>query len=123
MPFIVDSTHMHRRTTGLERISHQLFSREALAPLKVTPVTAASLPGLVSRQWLGLPLAVLKRPGSVVLCPGFPPSIALQSVCRTIIPYVHDLLPARLPQLLHRGAYYYYRPSFLRMLRDQRLFL
>lgn len=123
MAVFVDFTHVHRQVTGLERISLELFSSAALDPVKAIHVTAASASGLVSQQWVRMPWSALTRPGSVILCPGFPPSIALQSVCRTIIPYVHDLFMADNPDILHRGTYYYCRPSFLHMLRKQFLFL
>jgi len=123
MAVFVDFTHVHRQVTGLERISLELFSSAALDPVKAIHVTAASTAGLVSQQWIGMPWSALKRPGSVILCPGFPPSIALQSVCRAIIPYVHDLFLIENPDILHRGAYYYCRSSFLHMLRKQTLFL
>ncbi|WOJ88127.1 glycosyltransferase [Methylocapsa polymorpha] len=123
MAVFVDYTHVHRQATGLERISLELFSSAALDPIKASHITAASAAGLVLQQWIGMPWSALKRPGSVILCPGFPPSIALQSIGQTIIPYVHDLFVVDNPEILHRGAYYYCRPSFLHMLRKQSLFL
>jgi len=123
MTIFVDFTHMYRAVTGLERISTELFSNQALDPLKVTHIRASSLKGLVSKQWIGMPLSALSRPGSVMLCPGFPPSIALQMVCPRIIPYVHDLFAIEQPQYLHPAALFYSRPSLAHTLRRQDVFL
>ncbi|WP_036256682.1 glycosyltransferase, partial [Methylocapsa acidiphila] len=123
MTVFVDFTHLHRPITGLERIALELFSRSALAPLETIHVTAASIAGMASKQWLGLPWTALTNPGSVVLCPGFPPSIALQMACRRVIPYVHDLFAIERPQILDRAALFYTRPSLARLLRKQEVFL
>ena len=40
MTIYVDHTHLGRHVTGLERITLELFSAAALAPLEVVPVTA-----------------------------------------------------------------------------------
>ena len=40
MTIYVDHTHLGRHVTGLERITLELFSPAALAPLDVVPVTA-----------------------------------------------------------------------------------
>jgi glycosyltransferase involved in cell wall biosynthesis len=119
----VDFSHVHRKTTGIERISLELFSREALAPLATRHVTARSVPGMVRAQWLDLPLAALRDRDAVVLCPGFPPSIALQMTCRKIVTYVHDLFLMTHVETLNRNAKLYMRPSFMRMLAGERNFL
>lgn len=123
MAIFVDFTHVHRRVTGLERIALELFSSRALEPLKVTHVAARSVSGMVSQQWIGLPWLALNRPGSVILCPGFPPSISLQMACRGVIPYIHDLFTIKKPEILNRAALYYCQPSFCHMLRNQKVFL
>lgn len=123
MAIFVDFTHVHRPVTGLERIALDLFSSRALEPLQVTHITASSIIGMASQQWVSLPWRALKRPGSIVLCPGFPPSIALQMACRGIIPYIHDLFAIEQPQILDRAALYYSRPSLARLLRRQNIFL
>ena len=40
MTIYVDNTHLGRHVTGLERITLELFSEAALAPLDVVPVKA-----------------------------------------------------------------------------------
>ena len=40
MAIYVDHTHLGRHVTGLERITLELFSPAALAPLEIVPVTA-----------------------------------------------------------------------------------
>jgi glycosyltransferase involved in cell wall biosynthesis len=121
----VDFTHVHHRPiTGLERIALELFSSDALKPLTITHIMASTRQDMVARQWLGLPWLALRHQCSIVLCPGFPPSVALQAVARgRIIPYVHDLFLIQQTSALNRRAYWYLRPSFVCMLRHQKTFL
>ncbi|WP_204273030.1 hypothetical protein, partial [Enterobacter hormaechei] len=69
----VDHTHVGRHVTGLERITLELFSPEALAPLDVIPVLAQGTGRMVAAQTFGLPTRLLDS-SSILLCPGFPPS-------------------------------------------------
>ena len=71
MAIYVDHTHLGRHVTGLERITLELFSVAALAPLKVTPVTARGTVQMVTTQTLGLPMR-LAASASILLRPGFP---------------------------------------------------
>lgn len=97
-------------------------SSAALEPLAVEHVKARSLPGLIWQQWVGLPAAAARR-RAAVLCPGFPPSIALMKTCRQVVPYVHDLFLLSRPETLNVRARHYMRPSFIHMLKTQRTFL
>ena len=50
MTIYVDNTHLGRHVTGLERITLELFSEAALAPLDVVPVKAQGLRQMVTTQ-------------------------------------------------------------------------
>ena len=56
MTIYVDHTHLGRHVTGLERITSELFSPAALAPLEVVPVTARGTRQMVTTQTFGLPM-------------------------------------------------------------------
>ena len=87
----VDHTHCGRHVTGLERITLELFSEAALAPLHITPVRAKTRGGMMARQNLQLPLQTLADPGSLLLCPGFPPAPLATLLGNRVLPYIHDL--------------------------------
>jgi len=91
MRVYVDHTHLWRRTTGIERVTAQLFSKEALAPLDVVPIRAESTRGMVFAQAFGLPACLACSPSSVLLCPGFPPMPLAHAFGRRVIPYIHDV--------------------------------
>jgi len=116
-PVLVDTTHMSGRAlTGLERITLELFSAEALSPLPVTPVEAPfpGLAGLVAGQYLTLPLKLRGDPRAILLCPGFPPAPPLLYFGERVIPYIHDLFLITRPQDLSRKARLYMAPAFRR---------
>ena len=56
MAIYVDHTHLGRHVTGLERITLELFSPAALAPLEIVPITAHGTRQMVMTQTFGLPL-------------------------------------------------------------------
>ncbi|MBY0380666.1 MAG: glycosyltransferase [Xanthobacteraceae bacterium] len=89
MTIYVDHTHLGRHVTGLERITLELFTESALAPLSVVPVTAQGTRRMVTAQTIGLPLR-LAASSSVLLCPGFPPSPLLRPFASRVLPYFHD---------------------------------
>ena len=109
---IVDRTHCGRRVTGLERITLELFSDEALAPLSVTGVAAANRREMMLKQTFALPWLAARRPGALVLCPGFPPTPALSLFGARVLPYIHDLFLITRPQDLNVRARLYMAPSF-----------
>ena len=119
-PVLVDTTHMSGRAlTGLERITLELFSAEALSPLPVESVGApfSGLAGLVAGQYISLPLRLHREPHAILLCPGFPPSLLLLHFGERIIPYIHDLFLLTRPQDLSRKARFYMAPAFRRAIR------
>jgi glycosyltransferase involved in cell wall biosynthesis len=106
MAILVDNTHLGRHVTGLERITLELFSATALAPLDVVPVTAHGLRQMLTKQTLGLPLRIAAS-SSVLLCPGFPPSPLLRPFASRVLPYIHDdFLITRRAELNMRARLY-----------------
>jgi glycosyltransferase involved in cell wall biosynthesis len=91
MRVYVDHTHLWRHVTGIERITLQLFSTEALAPLDAVPVRANGMASMLTTQALGMPARLLRTPSALLLCPGFPPSPLLQPFAGRVIPYIHDV--------------------------------
>jgi glycosyltransferase involved in cell wall biosynthesis len=91
MRIYVDHTHVWRRVTGLERVTLQQFSKDALAPLDVVPVEAARLSEMVLMQNIGLPVHLARAPSSLLLCPGFPPTPLLHLFKGRVIPFIHDV--------------------------------
>ena len=91
MRVYVDHTHVWRRVTGLERVTLQQFSKDALAPLDVVPVEAARLSEMVLMQNFGLPVHLARAPSSLLLCPGFPPTPLLHLFKGRVIPFIHDV--------------------------------
>jgi glycosyltransferase involved in cell wall biosynthesis len=106
MAIYVDNTHLGRHVTGLERITLELFSAAALAPLDVVPVTAQGLRQMLTTQTLGLPMR-LAASSSILLCPGFPPSPLLRPFASRVLPYIHDdFLITRRAELNMRARLY-----------------
>jgi glycosyltransferase involved in cell wall biosynthesis len=111
MTIYVDYTHLGRHVTGLERITMELFSPAALAPLDVIPVTAGNVPRMITAQTFGLPLK-LATSSSILLCPGFPPSALLRPFASRVLPYIHDLFLLSRPADLSRRARLYMTAPF-----------
>jgi glycosyltransferase involved in cell wall biosynthesis len=106
MAIYVDHTHLGRHVTGLERITLELFSAAALAPLDVVPVTSRGTRQMVTTQTLGLPMR-LATSSSILLCPGFPPSPLLRPFASRVLPYIHDdFLISRVADLNARARLY-----------------
>src|SRR5215472_7665276 len=122
MTIYVDHTHLGRHVTGLERVTLELFSRSALAPLDVVPVTARGTRQMVLRQTLGLPLR-LAASSSLLLCPGFPPSPLLRPFASRVLPYIHDIFLLSRPADLNLRARLYMATPFCLALRTYPRFL
>jgi glycosyltransferase involved in cell wall biosynthesis len=122
MPIYVDHTHLGRHVTGLERITLELFSSAALAPLDVVPVTARGTGRMVATQTFGLPLR-LAGSSSILLCPGFPPSPLLRPFAARVLPYIHDVfLLSRRADLNRRARLYMAEPFKLAVRSYPRFF-
>jgi len=122
MTIYVDHTHLGRHVTGLERITLELFSKEALAPLPVVPVTAQGTRQMIVRQTLQLPMK-LAASDSILLCPGFPPSPLLRPFASRVLPYFHDDFLISRRADLNRRARLYMAAPFRLALRSYPQFL
>jgi glycosyltransferase involved in cell wall biosynthesis len=111
MAIYVDHTHLGRHITGLERITLELFSPAALAPLDVVPVRAHGTRQMVTTQTFGLPMR-LAVSTSILLCPGFPPSPLLRPFASRVLPYIHDIFLLSRPADLNRRARLYMAAPF-----------
>ena len=70
---VVDQTHINRRASGLERITRELFSEAALAPLDVKHVSASGKRlSMIAAQTLCNPLAAVTQPRSIWIFPDYP---------------------------------------------------
>lgn len=122
MAIYVDHTHIGRHVTGLERITLELFSPEALAPLDIVPVTARGTRQMVTTQTFGLPMRMAGS-SALLLCPGFPPSPLLRPFASRVLPYIHDdFLLSRRAELNRRARLYMAAP-FRMALRSYPRFL
>jgi glycosyltransferase involved in cell wall biosynthesis len=122
MAIYVDHTHLGRHVTGLERITLELFSEAALAPLDIVPVTARNTRQMVTTQTFGLPMR-LAASSSILLCPGFPPSPLLRPFASRVLPYIHDIFLLSRPADLNRRARLYMAAPFRLALRRYPRFL
>jgi len=111
MAIYVDHTHLGRHVTGLERITLELFSPAALAPLDVVPITAQGTRQMVAKQTFELPMR-LAASSSILLCPGFPPSPLLRPFASRVLPYIHDIFLLSRPADLNRRARLYMAAPF-----------
>jgi glycosyltransferase involved in cell wall biosynthesis len=111
MAIYVDHTHLGRHVTGLERITLELFSPAALAPLDIVPVTAQGTRQMVAKQTFELPMR-LAASSSILLCPGFPPSPLLRPFAPRVLPYIHDIFLLSRPADLNRRARLYMAAPF-----------
>ena len=110
---VVDHSHLGRAVTGLERITLELFSGDALAPLTLTPAGGGSILGMLATQQFGLAARLAADHRAIVLCPGFPPSMPLVALGgRRVVPYVHDCFLITRPQDLNWRARFYMAPAF-----------
>lgn len=124
MSIVIDYTHVGRAVTGIERITLELFTPEMLGRTDVTLVRAGGKPDMIRRQWVTLPALAARGDTDLVLCPGFPPSMALTTTAASkTLPYIHDLFLLSRPDLLNTHAKLYMRPSFALAVRRLKRFL
>lgn len=109
---IVDRTHCGRHVTGIERITLDLFSDAALAPLKVLGVAAGGRVDMTLRQTFFLPWLAARHRTAAILCPGFPPSPLVTAFGARVLPYIHDLFLITRPQDLNPRAKIYMAKPF-----------
>lgn len=111
-PIYIDHTHCGRHVTGLERITLELFSREALAPLDVIPVGSSGVADMIYRQCLVLPARLALDKRAILLCPGFPPSPLATLFGARVLPYIHDTFLITRRGDLNPRAKLYMAPAF-----------
>lgn len=110
---IIDCSHLGRKTTGIERITEELFSDEALGNSQIVRLKSRSVSGMLLQQWFGILYAALKYPDSLIITPGFPPSVPATLLLKNrLIPYIHDVFLLTRQHELNRKAKLYMRPSF-----------
>lgn len=121
---LVDWTHMARRASGIERITSELFSAEALAPLPVTIIDGfASRGAMFAQQQIALPARALTDRHAVAVFPGYPPSLPFSMMRERAVMYVHDLFLVTRPQDLNGAGKYYLAPQFKQAIRRLKYFL
>lgn len=110
---IIDCSHLGRKTTGIERITEELFSEADLPRANAVRLRANSIYGMLFQQWIGIIWAAFRHPNCVIITPGFPPSMLATFLLKgRLIPYIHDVFLLTRQHELNRRAKYYMRPSF-----------
>ncbi|MDX2288232.1 MAG: glycosyltransferase [Hyphomicrobiaceae bacterium] len=120
---IIDWTHMSRRASGIERITAELFSAEALAPLAVRTVGGGGKLSMIVRQQALIPTLLLANPRSLAVFPGYPPALPISLMRGRSVLYVHDLFLMTRRQDLNRAGRVYLAPQFSAAVRRLRYFL
>ena len=88
---LIDHTHCGRHVTGIERISLELFSAEALSPLPVEIIRSSGVRDMIVKQTVSLPSRLARDKRAILLCPGFPPSPLATVFGARVLPYIHDV--------------------------------
>lgn len=121
---LVDWTHMARRASGIERITQELFSAEALAPLPVSKVSGqGGRVEMFAQQQLALPARAIANSQAVTLFPGYPPALPFSLLRNRTVMYVHDLFLVTRPHDLNSAGKYYLAPQFKQAIRRLKYFL
>jgi glycosyltransferase involved in cell wall biosynthesis len=121
---MVDRTHMGRRRSGIERITDELFSPQALAPVQVgTAKASGSRAAMILRQRLLNPAAAVRDPTVPWIFPGYPPSPLFARWRERTVLYVHDLFLLSRPQDLNWSAKLYMVSAFRAAIGRLRYFL
>jgi len=109
---IIDCTHLGRNTTGIERITEELFNETALGTDSIYHITSGSTWLLIVKQWFYITIKSILNPNAKVLTPGFPPSILLSFLRgNKVVPYIHDMFLLSRQNEINIRAKYYMRPS------------
>lgn len=123
--YYIDFTHLgsQRKVTGLERISADLFSADALQGVEHCYVNAESTRQLMFEQCVGLPSRLRRNRRAQAICPGFPPSIPLMATApERTISYIFDLFLLTRPDELNWRARTYMRPALRYAVKHGRRF-
>lgn len=120
---VVDLTHLRGHVTGIERVSLDLFSKDALAPHAVEHVRSHGLPQMLFEQQIGLASRGLADRSALFIFPGFPPGPLAVALGQRCIMYVHDTFLITRPEDLSWKARLYMAPSFAFALRHGERFV
>jgi glycosyltransferase involved in cell wall biosynthesis len=121
---MIDRTHMGRRRSGIERITDELFSAQALAPLRVDAAECSgSRAAMILHQMALNPLAAARDPAVPWIFPGYPPSPLFCRWRDRAVLFVHDLFLLNRRQDLNRSARLYMTYPFRIAIRRLRHFL
>lgn len=113
----IDRTHLRGRVTGIERVTLDLFSGERLAPHDIRSITSRSVPGMILRQQVGLPLALLRDRDALFVFPGFPPGPLCAAAADRCLLYIHDTFLLSRPEDLSLRSRAYLSPAFALAMR------
>ncbi len=109
---IIDCTHLGRNTTGIERITEELFNGSMLSTDNIYHVTAKNSALLIFNQWFYITIKSIFNSKAIVITPGFPPSILLSFLRgKQTIAYIHDMFLLSRRSEINIKAKYYMRPS------------
>jgi glycosyltransferase involved in cell wall biosynthesis len=108
----LDLTHLGRQVTGIERVSIEQFEKQTFRGAEVRPVRSKSVPGMILKQQLLLPLLALLNPRALFVFPGFPPSALFALARSRAVLYIHDLFLVTRPQDLGLKAKLYMAGPF-----------
>lgn len=121
---VIDRTHMGRRASGIERVTHDLFSAEALAPLPVEGTPELSVRWRMAlHQMLVNPGTALVKSETVWVFPGYPPSPLFGALRSRAVLYVHDLFLMTRKADLNRSAKLFMAFPFRSALKTFRNFM
>lgn len=121
---LIDCTHLGRNTTGIERITEELFSSKALQTTSLLHLQSSNTLHLIFQQWFGVAWKALFNRNAHIITPGFPPSVLTSLLFKNrLIPYIHDLFLLTRQGELNNRARYYMRPSLAFAVKHLDLFI
>lgn len=120
---VVDRTHLGHRASGIERITRDLFSSEALSPLAVEGLDASGRASIVFKQRIYAPAAAMLRRDTIWAFSGHPPSPLFRHLRERTVFYVHDLFLMTRRADLNRSAKLYMAAPFKVAVENLRYFL
>lgn len=121
---VIDCTHLGRNTTGIERITEELFSSKALQSTSLFHLQSSNTLHLIFQQWFGVAWKALFNRNAHIITPGFPPSVLTSLLFKKrLIPYIHDLFLLTRQAELNNRARYYMRPSLAFAVKHLDLFI
>lgn len=108
----LDLTHLGRHVTGIERIAIEQFEKTEFDGAEIISIRAGSVPAMILKQQVLLPLLALLHPKARFAFPGFPPSPLFTLFRNRAVFYVHDTFLITRGQDLSLKARLYMAPGF-----------